>query len=92
MKRLDHPLAVYVRESAIVPKLDEWIGTLFDPANLDETCEALAMAGGATEADHARIEAANRKLEWAGLHGAELAENWERAKSQEPLVSIEPLP
>jgi site-specific DNA recombinase len=62
VKGLDHPKAVYVRESAIVPKLDEWIGTLFDPANLDETCEALAMAGGATEADHARIEAANRKL------------------------------
>jgi site-specific DNA recombinase len=62
VKGLDHPKAVYVRESAIVPKLDEWIGTLFDPANLDETCEALAMAGGATEADHARIEAAKRKL------------------------------
>ena len=27
---LDHPKNVYVRESAIVPKLDEWIGQLFD--------------------------------------------------------------
>ena len=62
VKGLDHPKAVYIRESAIVPRLDEWIGKLFDPANLDETCEALAMAGGATEADHARIEAANRKI------------------------------
>lgn len=59
---LDHPKNVYIRESAIVPKLDEWIGTLFDPANLDETCAALAAAEGETEADHARIEAAQRKL------------------------------
>ena len=59
---VDHPKNVYVRESAIVPKLDEWIGSLFDPANLDETCASLAAAGGATEADHARIEAAGRKL------------------------------
>ncbi len=56
----DHPRSVYVRENRIVPKLDEWIGTLFDPANLDETCEA--TTGGATEADHARIEAARREI------------------------------
>jgi hypothetical protein len=62
VKGLDHPKTVYIRESAIVPKLDDWIGALFDPANLDETCEALAMVGGATEADHARSEAANRKI------------------------------
>ncbi len=59
---MEHPRTVYVRESAIVPKLDEWIATLFDPANLDETCRALAEAGGASDADHARIEAAQRKL------------------------------
>jgi site-specific DNA recombinase len=56
------PLSVYVRESAIVPKLDEWIGTLFDPANLDTTCEDLAAAGGSSGADRGRIEAAQRKL------------------------------
>ena len=59
---LDHPKNVYVRESAIVPKLDDWLATLFDPENLDETCEALAAAGGETDVDHARIEAAQRKL------------------------------
>ena len=59
---MDHPRNVYVREDRIVPKLDEWIGILFDPANLDETCEALAMAGGANEVDHARIEAAKRRI------------------------------
>ena len=59
---MDHPPTVYVRESAIVPKLDEWIATLFAPENLDETCRKLAEAGGASEADHARIGAAQRKL------------------------------
>lgn len=30
-------------------------------------------------------------LEWASLHRAELRENWERARRQEPLLQIEPL-
>lgn len=59
---LNHPKNVYLGEDRIVSKLDEWIATLFDPANLDATCEALAMAGGANEVDHARIEAAERKI------------------------------
>jgi hypothetical protein len=59
---MDHPPTVYVRESAIVPKLDEWIATLFASENLDETRRKLAEAGGASEADHARIGAAQRKL------------------------------
>jgi hypothetical protein len=30
--------------------------------------------------------------EWAGLHQAELAKNWTRARSHDPLVPIDPLP
>jgi Domain of unknown function (DUF4160) len=30
--------------------------------------------------------------EWAGLHQAELRDNWERAQSRMPLASIDPLP
>jgi hypothetical protein len=30
--------------------------------------------------------------EWAALHRAELMDDWERAVSQEPLRTIEPLP
>lgn len=30
--------------------------------------------------------------EWAGLHHDELVENWERARAEEPLEPIEPLP
>lgn len=30
-------------------------------------------------------------VEWATLHQAELIENWERAKNQQPINKIEPL-
>jgi len=59
---VDHPKSAYVRESAIVPKLDEWLAQLFDDAHLDETCEALAMASDGDEAAEARSEAARRKI------------------------------
>jgi site-specific DNA recombinase len=59
---LDHPKSAYVRESSIVPKLDDWLAQLFDEAHVDETCEALAMAGDYDEAGEARAEAARRKI------------------------------
>jgi site-specific DNA recombinase len=62
VKGLDHPLAVYIRESSIVPKLDEWLGDLFNPARLDEAYDALVAAGGFNDVDHSRIEAAKRKI------------------------------
>jgi hypothetical protein len=52
--------AVYVRESAILPRLDDWLCRLFDPENLDETCEALSMAGRLDEGATGRHEAARR--------------------------------
>ena len=58
----EHPKSVYVRESAIVPKLDEWLAQLFDDAHLDETCEALAMADNVDAAAEARVEAARRTI------------------------------
>jgi site-specific DNA recombinase len=58
---MDHSRSVYVKESAVVPKLDEWIGTLFDPATSTPHARR-SVAGGATEAEHARIEVAQRKL------------------------------
>lgn len=59
---MDHPLTAYVKEAAIVPRLDAWIAGLFDEANLDATCEALAKAGESDDAREARAEAARRKL------------------------------
>lgn len=57
-----HPKTVYVREASIIPALDAWIAELFDPANLDATCEALAMAGSVDDATEARREGARRKI------------------------------
>jgi site-specific DNA recombinase len=62
MNKVEHPKTVYVREEAIVLPLDSWIASLFSPANLVATCEALAMAGSADNAGEARREAARRKL------------------------------
>jgi DNA invertase Pin-like site-specific DNA recombinase len=38
----DHPKSVYVKEDAIVPGLDRWLGSMFDEDHIDETCAALA--------------------------------------------------
>ena len=51
-----------VRQRAEARRMDR---PALDPANLDATCDALPAAGGATDADHARIEAAKRKIEAA---------------------------
>jgi hypothetical protein len=47
---VDHPKADYVRESTIVPKLDEWLAQLFDPTNLDGTVAAMPSAGSTDQA------------------------------------------
>ncbi len=59
---MDHPRSVYVRESVIALRLDEWLGNLFEPANLDLTCKQLAAAGDPDEGAARRHEAAQRKL------------------------------
>jgi DNA invertase Pin-like site-specific DNA recombinase len=59
--KVDHPKAVYVKESTIVPALDEWLAQLFDPANIDETIGRLSDIGTDDEAE-ARAESARRKL------------------------------
>lgn len=60
--KADHPPTIYLRESVIVPALDEWLATVFDPDNIDETCATLAEAQGPATEDLARAEGARRKL------------------------------
>lgn len=59
---VDHPRTVYVREDEVMPALDAWIASLFDPENLDETCRSLAAASGPNDADEAAVDAASRNL------------------------------
>jgi site-specific DNA recombinase len=40
--RVDHPRNVIMREDVVVPRLDEWIGRLFDPDHRDATVAMMA--------------------------------------------------
>ncbi len=39
-----HPPTIYLKEEAILPKVDEWLAELFDDDHLDDTCRALSDA------------------------------------------------
>lgn len=41
---VQHPKTIYVREDAITPRLDAWITQVFEPDQLDSTCQLLAEA------------------------------------------------
>jgi DNA invertase Pin-like site-specific DNA recombinase len=56
----DHPQHVYLREDAVVPAIDEWLGRLFDPDHVDDTCASLA--GAPDLGDSTQVQAAARKL------------------------------
>lgn len=57
-----HPKTLYVRESSIVPGLDDWLVKAFSPKNLDQTCAMVAAVAEVDEAGLARAEAARKKL------------------------------
>ena len=52
----EHPKSVYVKEELVIPHLDEWIGTLFEPGAIDRTCAALSAAGTPDEGQQERID------------------------------------
>ncbi|MCM3885556.1 recombinase family protein [Frankia sp. R82] len=41
---IDHPLTVYVREDSVVPALDDWLASAFDPDRVEATLAALEQA------------------------------------------------
>lgn len=45
--QLAHPKVVYLRERDPLPHLDDWLAKLFEPENVEATCEAIL--GAATE-------------------------------------------
>lgn len=49
-----HPKTIYIRESTVVPSLDQWIATLFDAEHLDETCAAVARMSDVAPSDDER--------------------------------------
>ncbi len=61
--------AVCLRERDLLPHIDDWLGTIFDPENIDATCDALVEAIDTDASIAARAEAqaaireCDRKLE-----------------------------
>ena len=56
-----HPATVYVREAAICAPLNQWIATLFDARNRDQTVQALLRSQGGSFA-HTHLDQARRRL------------------------------
>jgi site-specific DNA recombinase len=46
--QIRHPRNVYLRENALLPGLDQWLSTLFAPAHLDDTIDALVQTASGT--------------------------------------------
>ncbi|MGH9032227.1 MAG: recombinase family protein [Acidimicrobiia bacterium] len=57
-----HERSVNVRKEAILPGLDRWLASIFDPEHLDETCESLAAADDLPSVDDARVQAARTRI------------------------------
>ena len=51
-----HAKSVYVREDAVTPGLDAWLGELFDDDHLDRTCAALAEASQLPDDDRETVD------------------------------------
>jgi hypothetical protein len=49
--RVEHPRAVYLRETAVLPHLDEWLADALAPHRLTETIEQLEAAQTGTSQD-----------------------------------------
>ncbi|MFF4602551.1 recombinase family protein [Streptomyces sp. NPDC001339] len=56
-----HPRNVYLRESWVLPPLDDWLGKVFLPHRLDDTIDLMA-AGAAPTQDTAAAQAARARI------------------------------
>lgn len=50
----EHPRTLSVNEASLVPGLDRWLGSLFEPERLDDTCAALAAVSDPAPPDPTR--------------------------------------
>jgi site-specific DNA recombinase len=61
-RALDHPSNVYLREDLLLPKLDAWLATLFDPERRQQTIDKL-FASQSDPLEAARSSAAQLKID-----------------------------
>lgn len=80
----EHPRSVYVQEDAVIPGLDEWLGSRFDDEHLDDTCNALA---GVSEPDPA-VEPRSARLRVAIADCDRKIRNYRRLLDDEDSVSL----
>lgn len=59
--RITHPRNVYLRESWVIPPLDDWLAKVFLPHRLDDTIDLMAVAA-APEKETAAATAARRVI------------------------------
>jgi len=58
--RIDHPRSLYVREELVLPPLDSWLTTAFDPPHLTRTLRAMEQSQDLDDGDLAAAEQARR--------------------------------
>jgi DNA invertase Pin-like site-specific DNA recombinase len=63
--QLEHPKVVYLRERDLLPHVDAWLSRIFDPENVQETCEAIvgAVDTAASSGEQQRAAVAIRECE-----------------------------
>jgi hypothetical protein len=97
-----HPKNVYLPEAAVLDALNDWIGRLFTPANVDRTVAALVASqgepggpSGAREAAKARLAKAEARLQRlraaieAGVEPNALVESINDAQQQRAAAKAE---
>ena len=58
--KIDHPAAVYVREDALVPRLDQWLAGVFAPNRIEQALAAMEAAQ--PEPHHGQDDAVRREI------------------------------
>ncbi|GAA0584489.1 recombinase family protein [Kribbella sandramycini] len=96
---LAHPRQIYLREDAVVPALNRWVGTLFDPLHREATIDALLVDGepesdrgayveelrGRVRAAKVTMDRARKALE-AGWDPAELRDQYNAAAAEKQVA------
>lgn len=53
----DHPRSLSVREEDLLPTIDDWLNQLFDPIEIERTCQTLHQSQAAPDATAEELEA-----------------------------------
>jgi site-specific DNA recombinase len=60
--KVSHPLNVYIREDRVVPRLDKWLASLFEPEHIERTLDTLVAAQRPASGEEVAVAAARREI------------------------------